>query len=214
MLTAPPTLHTRPSIPASLRAHSTPKSTIQSDARILNSPITAFLGQVTSLDNRTWFVTHPQNRTQEAIQSFRGVASGDVLEVEDPELEQVGKRQYIWKVWGRIGRVLRFEKGHIVYVFKPYWVRYDNDNTRITTSQSYRIAIPYHFTRPSTFAKWLYSHHHHHLPSTLSQQPTSNPQVYTPPPRFWNYQRHHADRISWEAPRRYTKMIEESVNRS
>lgn len=204
----------QPTTPVSVYSHTTLNATIQSDARILTLPITAFLGQVTSLDNRTWFVTYPQNRSHEATQSFIGVTSGDILEVEDSELKKVGKRRYIWKVWGKLGRILRFEKGYIVYAFKPYWVRYDNDHTRITTSQSYRIAIPYYLTRSSTFAKWLYAHHHHRFPCTLNQQPTSNPHVYVPPPRFWNYQRHPADRISWEAPRRYIEEIERSVERS
>lgn len=213
MLSIPASLRSRSSLPHSLRT-SASLPPIQFDAHILNQNIYAFQGEVTSLDNRTWFLTHPQDRSAKYMATFSGITTGDTIEVEDLEMQRIGKRKYIWKVWGKLGRLKRLEKGYFIYKLHPYWVRFNNDEERITTQQNYQLAVPYYLARPTPIVKWVHTHYHHLLPNTLAQRPTSNPHTYTPPLRFWDQQHHPADRISWTAPSEYIEEIEKSVVRA
>lgn len=103
MLSVPNTLRSYRSLPQRFR-NNYQISPNQEDARITTPVIYSFRGEVTSLDNTIWFLTHPQDRSEQFIATFAGLATGDILDVEDIDLKTVGKKRFIWKMQGKLGR--------------------------------------------------------------------------------------------------------------
>lgn len=159
MLSIPKTLRSHKSLPQSLR-NNHQLSPNEEDACILAQTIYRFQGEVTSLDNHTWFLTYPQDRSECFVATFAGLTTGDILEVEDVELKSIGKRKFIWKVWGKLGRIIRLERGYLIFKFHPYWVRLDNDEEKITTLKLFTLAVPHYYARLSTINKWIYKYYY------------------------------------------------------
>lgn len=80
---------------------------------------------------------HLQDRSATYTSSFPGVTTGDTIEVGGLGVEAIEKRKYVWKVWGRLGRLMRLKKGYFIYKLHPHWVRFNNDETRKTTLDTY-----------------------------------------------------------------------------